>query len=509
MYSNTAYEALYQLMGLKLQETITGWITSQYVFRAALFLIFGFSFMMFLLHYFSNLAPGWIGGRSIGASRAVSLLLGLFIGVSILKVGVGTTVSSMSGVPWGDNPYIVSKDPSLAGSFQVSFLFRLLSGSAEELSRGLGFAIDKMFSQSNPQMIAPNLFYKAVLGAAADTIESPELKYDINLYTEECLSKVLPQFNPTEDVSSIDQYFSINSPVDQKLAQIPVGNSPTGPSETCLQMKEFINDSLTKYAQSNSSVYQTIADNPMATQHLISGFGQNFTNLVTSSMLMNHYLQASEGNLGMEKGTEIPGVSGRIAQFLSRNLADGFLTAIGRKDLRGVTLAAARSQELSDHLARAPHIAGQVKLFLIGFFPILVFFLAAGKYRPLFWWWLAYGSVCLWTPIWALLYHTMTALVLTTETMQAFGRLSDGLSLYAASLVSSRMYQAFAAYSYLQLAVGPLFSGGLLLGVRHLLADTDSAPSPGLPGAALGAASTATSVASTAGSVATGAAELL
>ena len=184
-----------------------------------------------------------------------------------------------------------------------------------------------------------------------------------------------------------------------------------------------------------------------AIDKFMRGFGANYENGVTSNLLVNHYLDDREGLLGMERGTELPGTGGRIIQFLNRTFSiDGILSLFGRRDLKGASVAAARSQELSDHLARAPHVAGFLKMILVGFFPILVFFLAAGKWKPLAWWWLTYLSICLWTPLWALLYHVVTSLTLSVETMEAFGRLTEGL-LYAASLVAvSRLRRRLASF---------------------------------------------------------------
>lgn len=508
MHETSAYEALFVMMGLQFHEAVTGWLTSQAIFRAGLALAFAATVFMYILGYLGVLAPGVFSVRGVTATRLVGAVIGLFIGVSILQVGAGVAPTSMAGVPWADNPYVVSKVPSIKESYRVSLLFRLLSGSAEELARGLGFLVDKTFSKTNSQMTAPNLFYKAVLGAAADTIEDPQLKYNLNLYTEECLSKALPNFDPSRDYSVLDDFFSSSGKADDLLAQIPVGSKSDGPTESCLQLKQYMNDALSQYAVAHSAVYGTVAASNAQFGQFLSGASPNYRNYVTSTMLMNQYLDQSQNSLAMEKGTELPGVAGRIAQYTSRNFVDGILSLLGRQDLQGVTLAAARSQELSDHLARAPQMAGFLKMLLIGFFPILVFPLATGRFKPLIWWWLAYLSICLWTPIWALLYHTMSALVMTQETLQAFGKLSDGLSLYAASLISSRMYQTFAVYSYLQLAIGPTFSMGLLWFMRGSLTDTGRSPIPETPGTALSALSTAKSAASTAGAVVTGVAEV-
>jgi hypothetical protein len=320
-------------------------------------------------------------------------------------------------------------------------------------------------------MQAPNFFYKAMLGAAFDTIDEPQLRATVTHYTSECLSKTLPRFNPESDSGFLDRYFSRESTADRELARIPLGEGPT--AGTCLELKRQVNQRLGDYARARSSVYERALAEGSAIDKFMRGFGANYENWVTSNLLVNHYLDDREGLLGMERGTELPGTGGRIIQFLNRTFSmDGILSALGRRDLKGASVAAARSQELSDHLARAPHVAGFIKMLLVGFFPILVFFLAAGKWKPVVWWWLTYLSICLWTPLWALLYHVVTSLTLSVETMEAFGRLTDGVSLYAASLVSSRLYQAYAVYAWLQLLIGPTLTGSLLMCMRPLLADS-------------------------------------
>ena len=87
MYSNTAYEALYQLMGLRLQEEVTNALTSAAVFRALLLIVFAVGFFTFLIHFASSSMPFFLPTRRAPLSRIASLFLGLFIGISILKVG--------------------------------------------------------------------------------------------------------------------------------------------------------------------------------------------------------------------------------------------------------------------------------------------------------------------------------------------------------------------------------------------------------------------------------------
>ena len=463
-------------MGLRFQEEVTHWITSQVVFRAAIIMIFAIAFFTFIAQLAARYLPFVFSLRRASIGKVVLLMFCLCFGISILKVGTSMTPANLTGTSWTHNPYIVSKTPSIRDQYQVSMFFRLLSGLAEELARGLSFVVDTTFSRTNPQSTAPNFFYKAMLGAASDTIDDPSVKASINYYTDECLSKVLPQFDQKVDGGFLDQYFSRDSGADQRLAQIQLG---TGPFSNCLELKRGMNQSLSEYAKNRSSVYQRAVAEGTAIDKFSRGFGQNYDNWVTSNLLINHFLDEQEGTLGLQKGTELPGTGGRVVQYIERFFSvDGIMSILGHRDLKGASLAAKRSIELSDHLARAPHVAGFLKMLLIGLFPILVFFLAAGKWRPVVWWWLTYLSICLWNPLWSLLYHVITTLALNLETLEAFGKLTDGVSLYAASLVSSRLYQAFAVYSWLQLLIGPTLTGGLLMFARPLLSDTtpDSMP---------------------------------
>ena len=473
MYSNTAYEALYLQMGLQFQEEVTRWITSQVIFRAALLLIFGVAFFTFVVHFASRYIPFFLRTRRAPVGSVVVLVFCLFLGISLLKVGANVKPSNMAGGSWAQNPYLVSHLPTAKDEYRVSAVFRLLSASAEEIARALALLVDTTFSRTNPQATSPNFFYKAMLGAAGDSISDPTLKSSINFYTEECLSKVLPQFDAATDGNFLDRYFSRASGADHKLASIPLGAG--GPYSNCLELKQGMNQALTDYAHQHSSVYDRAATEGPSIKKFWQGFGQNYDNWLTSNLLVNHYLEGREGVMGVEKGADLPGTGGRIMQYLGRAFSmDGVLSLLGRRDLKGASVAAKRSLELSDHFARAPHVAGFLKMFLIAFFPILVFFLAAGHWKPVVWWWFTYLSICLWNPLWALLYHVITTLALNLETLEAFGKLTDGVSLYAAALVSSRLYQAFAVYSWLQLMIGPLFTGSLIMGLRPLL--SDSAP---------------------------------
>lgn len=474
-------------MGLQFQEEVTHWITSQVIFRASILMIFAIAFFTFLLQFVSRYLPIFFNARRAPIGKVIMLMFCLCLGISLLKVGTSVNPENFSGAGWAKNPYIVSSTHSVKDQYRVSLIFRLFSGLAEEIARGLSSVVDSTFANTNPQSTAPNFFYKAMLGAASDSIDDPALKSSVNFYTEECLAKVLPQFNAKTEGGFLDRFFSRENGADQKLAQIPLG---TGPLSNCYELKRSMNDALAQYAKSKSSVYERASTEGNGISHFWKGFGQNYENWVTSNLLVNHYMENREGTLGLEKGTELQGTGGRVVQYLERFFSmDGILSILSSRDMKGATVAAKRSIELSDHFSRAPHVAGFLKMLLIGFFPVLVFFLAAGKWRPLIWWWLTYLSICLWNPLWALLYHVITTLALNMETLGALGKLGDGVSLYAAALVSSRLYQAFAVYSWLQLLIGPTLTGTLLMAARPLLTDStpDSLPQSVGTAASIGA----------------------
>ena len=90
--------------------------------------------------------------------------------------------------------------------------------------------------------------------------------------------------------------------------------------------------------------------------------------------------------------------------------------------------------------------------------------------------------------------------------MGEFGKLSDGISLYASMFISAKIYQFYAIYSWLQLLLGPLPT--LILGYglfSSFLSDSEGESAPeivttvkdaGIGVATSGASGAATSAAS-------------
>ena len=469
MFSNTAYEAMYEYLGLALHSKFIEVITSQKVFLGLITIIFGFIFFVTSVQFFSRYVPGaLVRRRNIPLSKYVKIVFCLFIGIGFLRVGTSTSVRKFNGESWHDNPYLKARIKDITPQYKVSFLFDVISRSAEEIAALISRVVDKVFETSHSQLDAPNFFFKAVMYAGSSTLDDPKLKEAVKFYTEECFDRVLPFVKGASQENKLDSMFRDGS-MDQKLAQIVLETENHAPYN-CLDVKNEIKNGLQSYVNGNFGWLQRNVEKIMQGATYL---GPGLNNLVASSLLTNRYLAEHEGMMGVQKGSQLPTTGGRIAQYLVRFFSwSGFAGAIGLKQYQGAMLAASRSEDFSENLARAPHVAGFIKMMAIAVFPWLLFFVVAGFWRVILYWYLIYFSVLLWTPIWTLLYHIMVNISLSSDVMKAFGTLGDGISLYSAELVTSRMYYLFSVYSWLQLLTGTLFSGMLLYFLRPALSDT-------------------------------------
>ena len=158
MFSTTAYEALVTDLGLHLHSTSIDIITSQGFFAAILMLIFGASFLLLCFKYASKYVPGGIiYKKSIPLSVFVKLIFSLFIGITILKVDSNINVSRYDYKSWHSNPYLLGKLPDVEDSYKVSYLFKLLARSSEELTKFASVIVDKMFVRTNSQLYRSGL----------------------------------------------------------------------------------------------------------------------------------------------------------------------------------------------------------------------------------------------------------------------------------------------------------------------------------------------------------------
>ncbi len=473
MFSSTAFEAFYQYIGLGFHARFIEIITSQKVFLAGLLLIFGVMFFMTCVRFFSRSLPGsLVARRTVPLSSFIRVIACLFLGISLLKVQTHASVKKFKDVSWHTNKYITQKIPAVVPEYKVSFIFDILTRSAEEIARFFGTVVDSAFKTTNSQLGAPNFFYKAILLGSAQTIEDGDLRSKINLYSADCFEKVLPFIEPGKDKDITDRFVDKTPDIDSELKNIKIGSSG-GKSLTCLDLKEEMRADLAVYYLKSrgrtEAQIQEYLKVPFVEKKVLS-------NLWISQMLVNQQLEKRENFLGIPKGSEIPGTAAKVLRYSQKmfHSFDGLLHLLGLDDLSGVVTANERAERFANDLSRAPHIAGFIKMILIMIFPFLVFFVVAGRWKIIIYWWMIYGSVLLWAPIWTLFYHIITNFALTTDVMKAFGQLHDSVSLYSASLITARVYKMYSIYSFIQLLLGPLPTAFLAYTFAPMLRDTSS-----------------------------------
>ena len=507
MFSQTAYEAFYTYIGLYLHEASIQLITSQEVLAGLLLLIFAAIFFLASWRYFSKYMSIFAMGQSrkVGLGIFVRILASFLLGVAILKVDSPLGVKNPRRITWHENKYIQGKLPHVEESYKVSFVFDIFTRSAEEIAQLANVIVDKLFQKTNSELEAPAAFYRAILYSGSITIEDPDLRAMIDLYSNRCFNDVIPLIGKPRGGDKLSEFFRNYSDVDRELRAIPI-EKEDGEIITCLELKDKVKSQLHQYAMEKSAYTHSYAD------RIKNFFFDATPNHAASSALVNYYLSKSESpNLGIQKGAEVPGGFASFTLNVKKALSwDGMLGLFGQKQLAGAVLTAERAKKFSEYLKRAPHIKGMVKLFLIAIFPWLVFFLFAGKWKILISWYVVYVSVLLWTPIWTLLYHLMTSIALSAETMNAFGKLGDGISLYASQLISVRLYQFYAIYSWLQLILGPLPTVLLAWGMLgSFLRDNEEESAPEIATAGKNAAVTAATSGSAAGAAKVGAKTVL
>ncbi|MGE4233553.1 MAG: hypothetical protein AB7F43_09515 [Bacteriovoracia bacterium] len=474
MFSNTAYEAMYQYIGLQLHSTFIELITSQKVFMGIILLTFGIIFFITTAQFFSRYLPGALVNRHpVPFSKYIKIVALLFLGISILRVETTSFVKNYKDLSWHDNSYLTKRMNPPEPKYKVSLLFDLMSTTAEQIAATISRVIETVFrnQHANSQLDAPNLFFKAIMYASAETLDSPELKRGIKFYTDECFDRILPMIREKAQAGTLDGFFGNNSGFDRRLAELTVETSDKAPPITCLEIKNQLQTDLENYAVAKPGGFDRID------QYFKNNAGLNNSverNLRVSSFLVNEFNNEKEGFLGVHKGSQVPGTAARVFQYLQKLGPESIASMFTDGKIQGAWVAASRAEDFSENLARAPHVAGFIKMFLIAAFPWLVFFVVAGYWRVLYVWFLMYFSVLLWTPIWTLLYHIMVGIANSAEVLEAFGKLNDGVSLYSAQLISSRMYHMYSVYSYLQLLTGTLFTMGFLYFLHPIAGDTES-----------------------------------
>jgi hypothetical protein len=92
----------------------------------------------------------------------------------------------------------------------------------------------------------------------------------------------------------------------------------------------------------------------------------------------------------------------------------------------------------------------------------------------------------------------MSGIALSGETLGSFGYLNDGMSLYSSKLITSKINYLFAVYSWIQLLIGPAFTGLLVYLLRPLLLNSTQESAPAFLDDGKAAASAGSSVVSSA-----------
>lgn len=478
MFSSTAYEAYYTYIGMYLHQASIEIITSKVVLVMLLMLILGGTFIWGVWRYFCKYFPPMFGGRhTVGLGFFFKLITCFVVGVSLLNVGSVATVKDYERRPWHNNPYISSKY-NVPETYKVSFIFDILTRSAEEISAFASSVVDDMFKTTNSELTAPSAFYKAILYAGSQSIDDMALRNKVDVYTDSCFDKILPFIGLASRKDKIDEFFNHNGVIDKELKEIEITKND-GDKITCLQLKERVRKGLWDYASKRgASFYRNYTGKYSIRRETITEIQER--NLIASNALVNHYLSQTQDGLGTQKGAEVRGGLAKLFLNTSRLFSwDGFLSMIGQEDQVGAVLTANRAEKFSEHLQRAPHLKGLVKMLLIFIFPWLVFFVVAGRWKVILAWYVLYISVLLWTPIWTLLYHLMTSIAVSNDLMVEWGRVSDGISLYSASFISSKLYQFYAIYSWIQLLVGPLPTLVLGYGMfSSILTDSETEQTP-------------------------------
>lgn len=493
MFSNTAYQALYQIIGLGLHSKFIEIITSESFFKGLIVLIFGVGFFITTLKFISRYIPGSIIERHpVPLSKFIKVVICLFLGLTILRVGSVTQVKDYKSQNWSENPYVQTHLDKALSDYRVSFVFDLLSGTAQEVTALISRAIDAIFAKGNSQLTAPDFFYKAIMYGGISTIQDQRLRNKIRFYTDECFTKILADGEKHYENSSLNQFFKAGGDADEKLSDIELelGN---GQKTDCYRVKETVRQDFVDYASNEvGGLPQSLKENALGSLF----DSETFYNYTASMQLANFYQESQEDRFGTYRLAEVKGTAGGIFQTLGRIMSwDGFLGLIGSKDLQGASEAAKRSQEFSEHLARAPHVAGFVQMLLIAVFPWLMFFVVAGRWKVLLVWFWIYFSVLLWAPLWTLLYHVMLGITMSTEVMQAFGELSEGVSLYSAELVNHRIYYMYSIYAWVQLLVATMTTGSVFMFLKPMLSESEGESKPEFLDSAQSAAQTTASVA--------------
>lgn len=469
MHALTAVEAYFTYMGLYWYTEIVRFLGSDHFVRALCLLVFGVLFMTTIIQVFSRQMGSSVFGNSyVSVGSIVKVVVCYLLGLACLKVSNHQMVKNYSKESWDSSPYIVSRLGAVDKDIRLSMPVDLMVRSAEEISWFLTKITDWLMKGTHSNAESPGLYYKALLLAGATTIDDPRLRSKLELYSTDCVERLLPAYEKAyaDPKAGIDSLLTLGQNASTELAEIPLDGG-----KTCFDLRQEVQNDLSRVATPEMPWLERVmakmqGDKPISTDQ--------FANYRVSSALLNFYIDKNEKGLGVMNGGESPGVYGRILQYLGRLIShEGLLRSVGLRESAGVGVAVERAKEFNEQLRTAPMILGLTKAALIVMSCLLPFFIIALKWRMVIWWWLVYTSVCLWVPIWTGLYHLITNIFTVPEVMKHFGQMTDAYSLYSAMLISDQAYYISSVISWAQVAVGPglsamvgFFAGQWLLSSR-------------------------------------------
>lgn len=470
MHALTAVEAYFTYMGLYWYSEIAKFLASDHFVRAFCLLIFGVLFMTTVIQLFARqMGSNVFNYSSVSVGSLVKVVVCYLLGLACLKVSNHELVKNFSKESWESSPYIVSRLGAVDKDIRLSLPVDLMVRSAEEIGWLLTKITDWLMKGPHSNADSPNLYYKALLLAGATTIDDPRLRSKLELYTTDCIGRLLPSYEKAyaNQKFGADGILNLSENNTAALSEIPLEGG-----KTCADLRQEVQNDLMKVSVPGMSWEDRILSKFQGSKPVST---DQFTNLRVSSALLNFYVDKNEQGLGVMNGGEVPGTYGRILQYLGKLVGhEGMLRTLGLRSTAGVGSAVDRAKEFNEQLRTAPMILGLTKAALLVMSCLLPFFIIALKWRMVVWWWFVYLSVCLWVPLWTGLYHLLTNVFVVPEVMEYFGKMTDAYSLYSAMLINDQVYYMSSVISWAQIAVGPglsamvgFFAGQWLLSSRE------------------------------------------
>ena len=476
MHSLTAIEAYFTYMGVYWYAEIVHFLQSDYFIRGLFALVFGILFMTTAIQMFARQMGTTVMGYSyVTPATLVKVVICYLLGLAALKVDSHAIVKSFTKESWENNPYIVSRLGTIDKDLKLSLPVDLMIRSAEEISWLLTRMTDRLMGGPHSESEAPNLFYKSMLLAGATTIEDPKLRSMLELYSVDCVDRLLPyaQNATRPDSDAMGRLLNFGEGYSEQLSSIELANG-----KTCLDLRQEVQNGLYRVGVGNMPWIERIVNSLKDDRNISTDQMMNYQ---ISSALMNFYVEKNERGLGVMNGGEAAGPYGRVLQYLGKLAShEGIMRTLGLRDAAGAGVAVERAKEFNEQLRMAPMVIGLSKAGLIVASAFLPFFLVAMRWRVVIWWWSLYLSVCLWPPLWTGLYKLITNVFVVPDMMKSFGQMTDSYSMYSAMLISDQAYYIASVISWAQIAVGPGLTGlvGFFAGQWLLNSREDHLPVP-------------------------------